>query len=372
MFPRSRNATNTEPLGPMAEVMADAFESIGDFRAATDVLSSASRHGVSPGLAIRRAERALGEGDATQALEILIPPWEAGFEDVHLEALMALSSLALGLYDVVESLTDGSDDDTQHGLLFWLLRTWEGDAPELPDLSNTSMIWKLRGILQTLAQCGRTDLVHRSLEALEQSGPDDLLTHFTGLPRTAPARCTPCVPPLEGREAFSDAWPLAAPDAVFSWAWNSARQVLRDERVLLLAPEAALFEPFYEHGRLDAICPNGWDTDQFSCEPEDLDVAPGQFEHVCAFFWLENALDPARSLERIARAMNHEGQLHLLAAGPQAEGEFDLRLSQNALERLAMRVGLEVLGSDGRTIDGMPCDSDDAAVIILRAEKRVV
>ena len=50
MFPRSLNATNAEPLGPMAEVMADAFERIGDFRAATEVLTLASRHGVSPGL----------------------------------------------------------------------------------------------------------------------------------------------------------------------------------------------------------------------------------------------------------------------------------------------------------------------------------
>jgi hypothetical protein len=276
------------------------------------------------------------------------------------------------MYDVVESLTEDGEKSPEHQLIGWILGIWEGDEPKDLYLKDLSTVWRLRTLLVSLANCGRTDLVHRVLERLETTESPSLLGHFASIPSTEPPRCTPCAPPCEGRDEFKDRWPLPAADPVFSWAWTSARQVLRDERVLVLAPEAYLLEPFFGHARLDVMAPRIWDASDEAIDPEELEAAPGQFEHICAFFWLESGLDPVEGIDRLVRALNHEGQLHLLAAGPHLASHFDLFLSQKALERLVIRAGLEVLGSDARSADGIPCAPEEAAVFLLRAEKRVV
>ena len=73
-----------------------------------------------------------------------------------------------------------------------------------------------------------------------------------------------------------------------------------------------------------------------------------------------------------ARSLTHEGQLHLLAAGPRLAGEYDLTFSMVAIERLCKAAGLISLGVDARDDTGMPVAAEQASVLLLRAEKRIV
>ena len=227
MFSRDRKIDHSDSLVPLAEAIADAFESIGDQRAAHEVLEFAARHGVSDGLALRQAEQAFGEGDANRALNALIPAWEAGSTDSHLEAQMGLASLAIGLYDVVETLTAQDELSLEHTVLRWLLAAWDDlERPEL-DMDNVQVVWLMRAQLMTLAACGRTDLVYRAVETAQAIGADKLAHQLAGIPATEPANGQPAALPIDAREPFADRWRHPAHDAVFSWAYSSARQVLR-------------------------------------------------------------------------------------------------------------------------------------------------
>jgi hypothetical protein len=200
-------------------------------------LALAVRHGTNPSLALRLGERALEQGDAASALDALVPAWEAGFDDVRLESLLALSSLALGLYDVVDSLTEEPEKSAEHALIRWILFCWESRDMPKPSWSRAESIWCLRTLLQQLAKCGRTDLVYCVREVLSGTMSPRLERVLDAIPSSPPPPCRPFAPPLDGRETFRSGWRLPAPDAAFSWAWACAREVLEGERVLLLCPE---------------------------------------------------------------------------------------------------------------------------------------
>ncbi len=372
MFAGFSGLQHAEPIAPLAEAVADAFERLGDRRAATEVLALAVRHGTNPSLALRLGERALEQGDAASALDALVPAWEAGFEDVRLESLLALSSLALGLYDVVDALTEEPEKSAEHGLIRWILFCWEGREMPKPSWSRAESVWGLRTVLQQLAKCGRTDLVYCVRQVLSGTMSPRLERALDAIPSSPPPPCRPFAPPLDGRENFRNAWRLPAPDATFSWAWACAREVLEGERVLLLCPEPEALRPLFAHAQLDVISTReGVGADHVS-QPESLPIGPGRYEHVVAFFWLEGALEPGRAVRATARALTHEGQLHLLTAGPTSAGDFDLVMSASTVERLCKRSGLQVDGVATRDEMGATVVPEEATVQLLRGQKLIV
>ncbi len=372
MFQRSYLDSELEPLENLAEAAADAFSRVGNSDAASLILQMASQHALSERLAIRRAEQALGLGDAEGALNALIPAWESGSEDPHLEALMALASLAIGLYDVVDTLTRNDDVSAEHQVIGWILNAWESTPCEATAIwDKPGGHWTLRSMLVTLGKCGRTDICHRALERLADEHPDSL-EHFEAVPRSLPASCLPHPMPLDGREAFKTGWGLPAGDAVFSWAWASARQVLSGERVLLLASDPDLFLPLLRHAKVTVCRPKITSDGLDSAEAESLPFGPARFDHVISFFWLENSADPCSSFGEIWRVLSHEGQLHAVHAGQRFEHDFDFTISQRVLQRLTADHGMLELTIDQRNEKGMPCQGAEAVVHVQRAEKRVV
>ena len=247
MFPRSERKPVDELLAPLAESIADVLADMGDAESAAQVLAIASRHRVSDGVALRRAEHAFKRGDASTALDALIPAWEAGSLEPHLELQMGVASLALGLYDVVETLTAEDELELAHAVLRWFVCLWD-DLPRPPlDFDEPQVIWAISAQLHTLVRCGRTDIVHLVIQEAENEGYERLLESVRGLPRRAPSTGQPCSPPLTGRESFCALWTAPAADAAFSWAWSSARQALEGERVLLVAPHIEAFDSLLSH-----------------------------------------------------------------------------------------------------------------------------
>jgi len=91
-----------------------------------------------------------------------------------------------------------------------------------------------------------------------------------------------------------------------------------------------------------------------------------------ALFWLESALEPAKALRAMARALTHEGQIHLMTAGPAIAGEFDVVMSPSTVERLCTRTGLRVDGVATRDAIGATTTPDQATVQLLRGRKLIV
>lgn len=367
MFAGSHRLRPAEPLEPVADAFADALIHAGDPAAAAEALALAGRHVTGPDFALRRGERALARGDAAAALAAMIPAWEAGWDVPQLEARLALASLILGLYDVCGTLTDEAST-TEHRLVRWLLDTWEGDPAQPLDLSRTELAWGLRAMLQQLVRCGRDDLAARAYLAAIEAHPD--AAPRLGPPPPVPAEPAPFSPPLDGRARFREAWRGPAADAVYSWAWSAGRQVLRGERTLLLTPEAAPLRPLFAHGR--SLCIGHGAGVDVIADPEALPAAPSRWLHAVAALWLEQALSPVVALEQIAGALTHEGQLHLLCAGPRGDWGTPMRLSPAMVDKACRRAGLEVLGVAARDADGRPVDPHEAAVLLLHAERRVV
>jgi len=368
MFPRSHINNQREALTPLAAAMADAFEHAGDSRAATQGLSLVSRHGISDGVALRRAEQAFAVGDATAALNALIPAWEAGSEDLHLEVRMGLASLALGLYDVVETLTDQDTYSLEHSVLRWLAAVSDDfETPEL-DWERAETVWITVTMLKTLVQCGRSDIVYRVGQVAVEDGLSGLHQSIRSLPAQEPAVAKACSPPLHGREDFKDDWELPAGDIVFNWLWTSARQAFTGERLLTVGLQADLFGRFLEHVSSDHI------LDPPSTESTGYvnRLKPGRYDHIVSIFDLNRGLAPSAVLADYARGLTHEGQLHLLVAGPNLAHSFDLCLSKGAVERLCEEVGLKLVGSDSRDETGLPASESEADVYLIRVEKRII
>lgn len=372
MFAGSRRLRPVEPLEPAADAFADALIHAGDPTAAADALALAAPYAEGATLALRRGERALARGDAAEALAAMIPAWERGHDEPALTARLALASLALGLYDIAGALTDDAPA-IDHRLVRWILDLWEGDRPQPLALDRAEVAWALRAMLRQLARCGRDDLAARAYAAAVTACP--AAAARLGEPPAPPPETAPFSPPLGGRAAFCAAWRGPAPDAVFSWAWSAGRQVLRGERALLLCPQPGPLRPLFAHGRLLALAPRAADGAHAIADPEALPVAGARWHHAAAVLWLEQALAPLDALRGIARALTHEGQLHLLCAGPRAEAAPEtcpLRLAPALIERACARAGLEVLGVAARDADGRPVAPADAAVLLLHAERRVV
>ncbi len=222
-----------DAVAELGEGLADALRSLGDARSAARVLEICGRHTTDPGLAQRRAGEALQSGDAATALEVLVPAWEAGAEDPHLEATLALSALALGLDDIALQLTEPPHASAEHLGVRILLAAAQGEVAEISE-ANTALVWALRGQLALLVGCGRNDLVWALGAAAPGLGLPGLARMVDGLPGRPPPAATPARPPLGTRDAFTEAWTGPSPDAVYPWAWSVARDVFADEEVLLL------------------------------------------------------------------------------------------------------------------------------------------
>ncbi len=369
MFAGSHRLRPAEPLEPIADAFADALIHAGDPAAASEAMALAGRHVTGPDFALRRGERALARGDAAAALAAMIPAWEAGWDVPALEARLALTSLALGLYDVAGTLTDEAPT-LEHRLVRWLLDTWEGDAAAPLDLTRAEVAWGLRAMLQQLVRCGRDDLAARGWLAAHEVCP--AAAARLGPPPSAPPEAQPFSPPLDGRAAFKAQWRGPAADAVFSWAWSAGRQVLRGERTLLLAPDPAPLRALVAHGRTVVVGGERGAAADVIADPEALPVAPSRWLHVVAALWLEQSLSPLAAVRQIAGALTHEGQLHLLCAGPRGDWPTPMRLSPGMVEKACARAGLDVLGVAARGPDGRPVDPADAAVLLLHAERRVI
>ena len=354
-------------LAVLADELADALVRHGDAAAADDVLALAARHTPDSGLALRRAERALGRGDAAAALEALVPAWEAGAPEPRLEATLALTAIALGLYDIAHQLTEPANTGVDHAAARLLVAVALGEDARLLSLP-TELVWTLKAQLRVLVACGRTDLVWALRERAPELGVPGLVRVVEGLPAEAPPPATPCRVALDERVRFRETWRWPAADAVFSWAWSVARDILGGERVLLLGPQPKPFEGLWAHGCVTAISGSPVEGTSAVARPEALPVAPGRFAHVAAVFWMRDAMDPVGALRAMTATLAHEGFLHLACVGPGAAGEHGLRLSLAATLRACAAAGLEVTGADTRGADGATGD----VVHLVRAIRRIV
>lgn len=370
MFAGSRRLRPAEPVAPLADALADALSHVGDPRAAGEVLRIGGLHSKAPELALRRGERAFAAGDAAAALEAMVPAWEAGWDDPRLNARLALASLILGLYDVAGTLTDDADS-LDARLVRWILDTWEGDPAESVAFERAEVAWAMRALIQQLVRCGRDDLAARAWLAAVEVCPD--AADRLGAAPAPPPEPNPYAPPLDGRTRFRDAWTGAAPDAVFSWGWSAGRNILRGERAALLCPTPGPLLPLFGHARLTAVASQRVSGAQLVAEPESLPLAGARQLHVCAAFWLEQAMNPLGAMQAITRALTHEGQLHLICAGPEAPAsDAPLRLSPQLVERLCEKAGLSVTGVAARDARGGPTRPESATVLLLQAERRVI
>jgi len=369
MFTRSKSSYGLGDIAPMAEALADAFEDVGDQASSQAILSLATKHGLSDRMALRRAETFFAAGDATEALNALVPAWEAGSPDRHLEAQMGLASLALGLYDVVDTLTDKDEFNLENIVLRFLNALADDlDAPIL-DWTHSETVFTAVTMLRVLAGCGRTDVVYRVQQYANEHDLSRLSRAICSLPATQPMAGQPYCPPSDGRPQFRDEWSSPACDIVFNWAWKSAREAFSGERVCIVASEAEQLAAFFghTHSTLESA-PH--------CALVDGDramrIAPGRFEHIFSVFDLNRTLTPAETFADYARGLTHEGQLHLLVGGPALAGHFEMSLGVRALKKFCEAAGLKYLGSDSRDETGLPVEPEHAAVHLFRAEKRTV
>ncbi|MEE2755924.1 MAG: hypothetical protein VYA30_04660 [Myxococcota bacterium] len=365
MFSSNRTISPQSDLIPLAESLADVLVDIGDSSAAGDVLSLVSKHSVSDGVALRRAEQSFINGDATAALDALVPAWEAGSDDLHLEVQMGLAALALGLYDVVETLTDRDDFSLEHSILRWLSAL--SDGTELPNLdwAHGPTIWSATAMLTTLSRCGRLDIAFRVKCFAKDNSQEDLYRSISRIPSAEPVHSQPASPPLNGREQFREQWTHPGADVVFNWVWSSARQVFTGERVFMAGPQAELLAPFAEHALSDS-------HDSLNEEGTNSVIKPGRFEHIISIFDINFGLSPVETMQSYARGLTHEGQLHMLVAAQCKNTCFDLALSYAAIVNLCHRAGLVITGCDSRDLSGLPVAHDEADVHLFRVEKRII
>jgi len=365
MFSRNRTISHQNQLIPLAESLADILVDIGDSSAAGDVLSLVSKHSVSDGVALRRAEHSFINGDATAALDALVPAWEAGSQDTHLEVQMGLAALALGLYDVVETLTDRDEFSLEHCILRWLAAlSDDADLPNL-DWSHGPTIWSATAMLTTLSRCGRLDIVFRVQRFAKDNTNDDLSRSISRIPSSEPVHSQPASPPLDGREPFRNQWTHPGADVVFNWVWSSARQVFTGERAFVVGPQVDLLAPFAAHAVSDS-------HDSLDADDTDSVIKPGRFEHIISIFDLNFGLSPVETLQSYARGLTHEGQLHMMVAAQCKHNCFDLALSYAAIVNLCGRAGLVITGCDSRDYSGLPVAHEEADVHLFRVEKRII
>lgn len=369
----SSPSQRVEPLAAAAEAAVDALVAAGDGATADALLEAALRRVNDDALTLRRAERALVQGDALAALETTVPAWEAGSVDPQLEAVLATAALALDLDDVVDALTRPPCPTPAHAAARVVLAARRGEAIGIDGATGAALLWALRSLLQTLGAAGRRDDVEPVRDLLRATGlapAADALRELPTAPR--PAR-TPAGPPL-ARDVFRAAWPAPAGHAAFSWAWVAARDVLADERVLLLGRHPAALRALLDHARVTAIAPAHGPGADVVARPDRLPVGTARFDHVIAAAWLQDTYDPVGALTTAARALTHGGFLHLLAwgPGPDAPADAGLRLSLDALIEVCGRAGLVLEGVDARDAVGAAVEPHEATVLVIAARRHIV
>ena len=362
---------NPESPPELALALSDALLSQGQRPLARAVLELLEPGERDERLLTRLADDALERGDAPRALRLLARAWEGGSLSPYVEARLALAALAVGLTDVTEALTEAPARSTEHAIVRLIHGAARGEAVELRGIgSPTELVFALRSQLRLLAACGRQDLVHAVAGA--PIGLPGLASALAGLPR-APAASHELVrvPIAEARATFACAWGGGGGIAAANWAWAVAREVGQGERVLVLSPWPRALGGLLSHGTVVAGGPTGAPGAAFTAEPERLPVAAGRFDHVVAADWLGLALNPDAAMKELARVLAHEGQLHLLCAGPAAPGRALITYAPAALTRLAERAGLSDAKAIARQASGLPAEGAAAEIALMRAVRRL-
>lgn len=357
-------AARTADVADLSWALCDALDRSGE-SGGTHVdalLELLDRVGSDERVALCRAERALARGDAATALEILTAAWEAGAVAPRIEALLALTALALDLGQAAHALTERTDASLDHGLIRILVAVLTGEAIDVElGLSEAEVTWSLRGHLRTLAACGREDLVAEFAARATAVDAPALARAADGVPRAAAPDGGPVVPPLARARSFFEAvWPGPDPDVAFNWAWTAAREIGRGESVLLLSPSPAAFASLLAHARVVAVADYPARGADLVAAPGRLPFAPGRFQHVVAAWWLERGPEPHSVFEDLWRVTRHFGSLHLLGAATPSPN-LDLCLASATLRTL--------LGVSRFAVEGV---TTRKAYHLARAVKRIV
>ncbi|MCB9536318.1 MAG: methyltransferase domain-containing protein [Myxococcales bacterium] len=154
----------------------------------------------------------------------------------------------------------------------------------------------------------------------------------------------------------------------------AARDVLADERVLVLGRHPAALRCLLDHARLTAVAPAPAPGVDLVARSDRLPLGTARFDHVIAAAWLQDTYDPVGALTTAARALTHGGFLHLLAwgPGPDAPADAGLRLSLDALIEICGRAGLVLEGVDARDAVGAAVDPGQATVLVVAARRHIV
>lgn len=348
--------------------LAELLDAQGGAEAAEAILTRLGAVGEDADLAQARARLALRRGDAAAALEALVPLWSrADTAELVIDTVVVVA-LALGMHEVVDAICIEEPHRDSVRWVHWLARAAEpAGVDALPPTDSAESRWILRQILTTLARCGRADLIGAADEAL--GCWPSLQALARDLPhRPIPTRRLQSADPAELRPAFEAAW--GGPDAhvAFNWAWAATRDVGEGERVLLAGPGGraiALLLPHAEVVQVDLEPGPGVDL---VADPEALPVGSGRFDHVFSAHWIEAALNPEAALKALTRAACHEGQLHLLVAGPAATSE-GVQMPSGHVRRLCHRLDLCLDGLASRDTMGLPAEGPEVAYSLVRASR---
>jgi hypothetical protein len=362
----------SESAADLALTLSDLLYSQGERTRARAVLELFESGDRDERLTTRLADDALEQGDAPRALKLLARIWEGGSLNPYVEARLALAALAVGLTEVVEALTEAPSRSTEHAIVRLIHAAQRGEQFSVAGVASaTETVFAIRSHLRILAVCGRHDLV----EAVAQAHLDlpGIQTALHGLPReAAPSHELIKVDIDAARETFTKHWRGPGGLAASNWAWAVAREIGVGEHVLLLSPWPDALRGLLAHAHVTAVSMTGGPGVDVIAEPERLPFAPARFQHVVAADWLGAALNPEAALQSMAGALMHDGQLHVLCAGPAGAGEQGMTFAPRTLVRLAERVGLLEPHALARQASGLPAQGADAEITLLRAMRRVV
>ena len=368
MFSQTTNQATSEEFETLAETLADYLVSGGDRAGANQVLSVVSRQANTPSIALRRAEHHLNNQDPSSALAALIPVWEAGDQDPEVESLMGITSLILGLDDVVDNLTASSEGNLHLGALRWVLSCCDSAIETSLDLSDANVQWMLLRLCRTFAEQGRTDIVGAVWSRLEAENCATLLNRLAAIPRTTWILATPARPRLDLRDSITHSAKLPAVNAVYNWIWASARDVFRGERILLLGNGAGCFAPLFEHAEVQLCEPNA----DLGIEQLLQTYPSGSFDHVVCIYGFEAAFSQRDVSQLLWRSLRHGGQLHLVSTTHHNAGYFDAYLKPERIVSLLETTGFDLRGHQLRDGEGVPVEEERARALVLRAQKNLV
>lgn len=371
----TRPSTPAQSIAVRALALVDALEPGGHGATIDAILEATTRCTSDERLALRWGRRALEAGDATLVLERLIPIWERGETGPQFDAVLALAAWAAGLEAQSEAIlsADGHCDDK-----VWLqavIAVVRDEAVSIGGLSHSALVWGLRGVLQSLANMGRTDLVHTFRAHAGRLGITALAEAIDNVPaRAAPSRRL-VAPLLEGvRPQFERDWDFDAPGAAFNFAWCVGRCVRAEETVLLVGAAGHSVERFVSHGRVVSVLPaTGGRPGQVPCvvaSSASLPLPPGRFDHVIAVVWLETEPDAVAALKEVRRVLVNGGTLHLFTFGGKGMDALPVRRSGAVTQASIEAARLELVFDSARDALGLETDASNPAVHWYEARKR--